>query len=102
MFRQLARPWLGWALSVGVANKILIDLSRHMTFNFMVELRVLPQIKREAESMNIAQLSAPGRSGRMWLEYFLTGAMFLGRPVPHCPSPKCRLPQREVRLIEQQ
>jgi len=45
MFRQLARPWIGWDLSGGVAGKILIDLSGHMTFNFMLELRALPQIR---------------------------------------------------------
>lgn len=51
MFRQLARPWIGWDLSVGVANKILIDLSGHMTFNFMVELRALPQIRGKGREM---------------------------------------------------
>lgn len=52
MLRQLARPWAGGALSVGVANKVLIDLSgHHMTFNFMAEFRVLPQIKGKGIEM---------------------------------------------------
>lgn len=43
MFRQLARPRIGWDLAVGVvANKILIDLSGRTTFNFMAELSLAP------------------------------------------------------------